>query len=88
VKSAPKWDKMEKIYAVLMYVTEALAILSIVFFMVYRDVYTGIMATIFTILTTGLHIMLLVYHRTRLILELIMSQTKTNRQTIVEDFKK
>jgi len=64
-----KWDRIEKIYATLMYSTEALAILSIAEFIISKDIYIGIIAIILTILTATLHLMLLTYHRTRQILE-------------------
>jgi hypothetical protein len=64
-----KWDRIEKIYATLMYSTEALAILSIAEFISSKDIYIGIIAIILTILTATFHLMLLTYHRTRQILE-------------------
>jgi hypothetical protein len=64
-----KWDRIEKIYATLMYSTEALAILSIAEFIASKDIYIGMIAIILTILTATFHLMLLTYHRTRLILE-------------------
>jgi hypothetical protein len=64
-----KWDRVEKVYATMMYLTEALAISSIVGFIIYRDVYIGIVAVMLTLATATFHLMLLTYHRTRLILE-------------------
>jgi hypothetical protein len=64
-----KWDRVEKVYATMMYLTEALAISSIVGFIIYRDVYIGIVAVMLTLTTATFHLMFLTYHRTRLILE-------------------
>jgi len=64
-----KWDKMEKIYGLLMYSTEGLAVLTIFLYLLKNDVRLGIMAIIFTVLTATCHILLLIYHRTRKILE-------------------
>ena len=64
-----KWDRTEKIYAALMYLCEALAVLTAACFMATRDIFIGIGAIVFITLTATWHMMLLVYHRTRLILE-------------------
>jgi hypothetical protein len=64
-----KWDRVEKVYVAMMYATEILAVLSIAGFIAYRDPYIGIAAVILTVITATLHLMLLTYHRTRLILE-------------------
>jgi hypothetical protein len=74
-----KWDRVEKVYVAMIYATEALAVLSIAGFIAYRDPYIGIVAVILTVLTATLHLMLLTYHRTRLILENITSINNKNR---------
>jgi hypothetical protein len=82
--SSVKWDRIEKVYAAIMYVTETLAVLSMVGFIAYRDPYIGIVAVMLTILTATLHLMLLTYHRTRLILE---NLTTINNKNHTEDIK-
>jgi len=79
-----KWDRVEKVYAAMMYLTEALAVLSIVGFIAYRDAYIGIVAVMLTVLTATLHLMLLTYHRTRLILENFIAMNNENRTENVD----
>jgi hypothetical protein len=79
-----KWDRVEKVYAAIMYVTETLAVLSIVGFIAYRDPYIGIVAVMLAILTATLHLMLLTYHRTRLILENLTAINNKNHTENVD----
>jgi len=74
-----KWDRVEKVYVAMIYATEALTVLSIAGFIAYRDPYIGIVAVILTVLTATLHLMLLTYHRTRLILENLTAINNKNR---------
>jgi len=64
-----RWDGAEKTYAFMMYLSEGLAVLSIILFALYRDLFVGIVAVVFAVLTATLHLMLLTYHRTRIIME-------------------
>ncbi|RLI28622.1 hypothetical protein DRO58_01750 [Candidatus Bathyarchaeota archaeon] len=64
-----RWDGAEKTYAFMMYLSEGLAVVSIILFALYRDLFVGIVAVVFAVLTATLHLMLLTYHRTRMILE-------------------
>ena len=64
-----RWDGAEKTYAFMMYLSEGLAVVSIILFALYRDLFVGIIAVVFAVLTATLHLMLLTYHRTRIIME-------------------
>jgi len=64
-----RWDRTEKIYAAIMYSTEALAVISIIAFAFYREFAYGLIAVVATVTTAACHLMLLVYHRTKVILE-------------------
>ena len=64
-----RWDRTEKVYAAIMYSTEILAVISITAFAFTREFAYGLIAVIATVATAACHLMLLVYHRTRVILE-------------------
>jgi len=78
--SRTRWDGAEKTYAFMMYLSEGLAVVSIILFALYRDLFVGIVAVVFAVLTATLHLMLLTYHRTRIIME-TLEAIANNQQT-------
>jgi len=74
------WNNTEKTYAFMMYLSEGLAVLSMILFALYRDLFVGIIAVVFAVLTATLHLMLLTYHRTRIIME-TLEAIANNQQT-------
>ena len=74
------WNNTEKTYARMMYPSEGLAVLSMILFALSRALFVGIIAVVFDVLTATLHLMLLTYHRTRIIME-TLEAIANNQQT-------
>jgi len=69
--SGREWDRVEKTYAVLMYLCEAAAVACILAYVFTWDIRVAVCGMVFTVVSCTLHVMLLVYNRTRTIIELL-----------------